>query len=66
MSMLDELNKVQNEQAVEDRKVAAQEHLVELERLRLLEEAYKNPSLIAFWARRKTQTQALRDIKVRY
>jgi hypothetical protein len=63
--MLDELNKVQNEQAVEDRKVAAQEHLVELERLRLLE-AYKNPSLIAFWARRKTQTQALRDIKVRY
>lgn len=49
-----------------DNKNAALEHMAELERLRKLEELSKNPKLIAFWQRRKTQTQKLRDVPQKF
>ena len=55
MSLIEDQNRAHNEQAVKDREVAAKEHLVEMERLRLLEESYKNPALIAFRKRREEQ-----------
>jgi hypothetical protein len=61
MSDIEDQNRAANEQAMADRKAAAQEHMAEMERQRLQSEAYRNPLWLKFWAKRKAQTQALRD-----
>jgi hypothetical protein len=55
MSLIEDQNREQNLQAIEDRKVAVQEHLVEMERLRLTNESYSDPKLAAFRKRREEQ-----------
>ena len=64
MSTLDEQVKAQNLKHQEDLKVAAQEHMVELERLRKQSEAYFDPKLIAFRKRREEQVLKHRGPKV--
>ncbi len=64
MSLIEEQNKAHNLQAIEDRKMAEKEHAIELERQRRVEELYKNPTLLAFRARRDRQVQNLRSRKV--
>ena len=64
MSLIEEQNKAHNLQAIEDRKMAEKEHAIELERQRRVEESYKNPTLLAFRARRDRQVQNLRSRKV--
>ena len=63
MSLMEEQVKAHNLQNQEEAKNAWHDHLVELERLRIRDELYKNPAWLKFWERRKKQTQALRDKK---
>jgi hypothetical protein len=63
MSLIEDQNHKNNVEHQEEIKNAWHEHLVELERLRIRDELYKNPAWLKFWERRKKQTQALRDKK---
>ena len=53
MSLVEDQNRTQNLQAIEDRKVAEAEHLVVMNRERLTAESYNDPRLQAFKARRR-------------
>ena len=60
MSSIEDANRAQNLQAVEDRKVAEAEHLVEMSRASLASEALYDPKLIAFKKRRQDQAAQTR------
>jgi hypothetical protein len=55
MSLIEEENRAHNLQAIEDRKVAEAEHLVEMAQKLMTEESYKDPRLQAFKQRRREQ-----------
>jgi hypothetical protein len=60
VSLVEDQNRTQNLQAIEDRKVAEAEHLVVMNRERLTAESYNDPRLQAFKARRREQAMQLR------
>ena len=53
MSLVEDQNRTQNLQAIEDRKAAEAEHLVTMVREMMAAESYKDPRLQAFKARRR-------------
>jgi hypothetical protein len=55
MSAIEDANREHNLQAIEDRKVAEAEHLVEMAQKLMTEESYKDPRLQAFKQRRREQ-----------
>jgi hypothetical protein len=60
VSEIEDANREHNLQAIEDRKVAAAEHLVEMSRASLASEALYDPKLIAFKERRRQQAAQTR------
>jgi hypothetical protein len=60
VSDIENANRAHNLQAIEDRKVAAAEHYVEMAQKLMTEESYKDPRLQAFKQRRRDQALQLR------
>lgn len=60
MSLIDDINRKQNEDNAQQRLYGAQEHLAEIEAKRIENDAFMNPKYSQFWAKRKTQVLLLR------
>jgi hypothetical protein len=63
MSLLEDLNRETNLRNAEECRNSAQEHMVELERLRIENEKFKTPEYAKFWERKKEQVLKLRTSK---
>lgn len=66
MSLVDDKIRQNNLEHKESVRNSALEHMAELERQRLESEMYNNPLYKKFWARRKKQTQKLRETPHRF
>lgn len=61
LSIREQKNQEDRERHLEECAVSDKEHLAELERIRIRDEAYKLPKELGFWVRKKRQVQILRE-----